>query len=257
MEYGMGFDLTGRKALVTGASRGIGRAIALAFATAGADVALLARDPATLADVAADVAALGRHAIILPTDVCDVEAVQAAVATAIAALDGLDVVVNNAGGSTFTAPAVDMRASGWDRTLRLNLDAVLIVCQAVGPQLLTQGHGSVINVASIAGHRGSTGMAHYSAAKAAVLSLTRSLAVEWAPTGVRVNSLVPGWIQTDLTEHLRGSAFAEESTIGRVPMARWGSAQEIAEPAVFLASSASSFMTGQELIIDGGLMVAP
>jgi NAD(P)-dependent dehydrogenase (short-subunit alcohol dehydrogenase family) len=253
----MGFDLTGRKALVTGASRGIGRAIALAFAAAGADVALLARDPATLADVAADVAALGRHAIVLPTDVRDVVAVQEAVATAIAALDGLDVVVNNAGGSTFTAPAVDMRASGWDRTLRLNLDAVLIVCQAVGPQLLTQGHGSVINVASIAGHRGSTGMAHYSAAKAAVLSLTRSLAVEWAPTGVRVNSLVPGWIQTDLTEHLRGSAFAEESTIGRVPMARWGSAQEIAEPAVFLASSASSFMTGQELIIDGGLMVAP
>ena len=253
----MGFDLTGRKALVTGASRGIGRAIALAFAAAGADVALLARDPATLADVAADVAAFGRHAIVLPTDVRDVEAVQEAVATAIAALDGLDVVVNNAGGSTFTSPAVDMRASGWDRTLRLNLDAVLTVCQAVGPQLLAQGHGSVINVASIAGHRGSTGMAHYAAAKAAVLSLTRSLAVEWAPAGVRVNSLVPGWIQTDLTEHLRSSAIAEESAIGRVPMARWGSAQEIAEPAVFLASSASSFMTGQELIIDGGLMVAP
>ncbi|MEI7778760.1 MAG: SDR family NAD(P)-dependent oxidoreductase [Actinomycetes bacterium] len=253
----MSFDLTGRRAIVTGASRGIGRAIAIAFAAAGADVALLARDGETLAEVSARVSEFGRLAVVLPTDVLDAEATRASVAAAIDALGGLDIVVNNAGGNSFMWPAVSMRPAGWERTLHLNLDSVFTVCQAAGPHLLAQGSGSVINVASVAGHGAVPGMAHYAAAKAAVLSLTRTLAFEWAESGVRVNALTPGWIETDLTDFLRTSGETEAGVLAGVPMHRWGQPHELAQPAVFLASDASSFMTGQELVIDGGLLVAP
>ncbi|HYN65449.1 MAG TPA: SDR family NAD(P)-dependent oxidoreductase, partial [Ornithinibacter sp.] len=183
----MSIDLTGKTALVTGASRGIGRAIALAYADAGADVALLARDVEKLEDVAAGVRAAGRRALVVPCDVTDEAAVHAAVATALEEFDHLDVVVNNAGGNNFSAPFVGMRMSGFDKVLRLNLNSTAYVCQAVGPHLVERGSGSVINVASVAGLRGTPFMAHYGAAKAAVLSLTRTLAMEWAWAGVRVN----------------------------------------------------------------------
>ena len=251
----MGFDLTGRKAIVTGASRGIGRGIAIAYAAAGADVALLARDPATLAEVAAEIEAMGRRAFVLPTDVSDGDGLRNSLASAVDQLGGVDVLVNNAGGNTFSVPVVAARPSGWARTMQLNLDSVLIACQSVGPEMQRQRSGSVINVASVAGRRSAPGMAHYGAAKAAVLSLTRTLAVEWAPFGVRVNALVPGWISTDLTAFLRASSDVESALLADVPMGRWGAVREIAEPAVFLASDASSFMTGQELVLDGGLLV--
>ncbi len=249
----MTLDLVGKTALITGASRGIGRAIALAYAQAGADVALLARDQTRLEEVATEVSAVGRRAVVVPCDVTDEAAVQTAVASVIEDLGHLDVVMNNAGGNNFMSPFVSMRMSGFDKVLRLNLQSTAYVCQAAGPHLLERKAGSVINVASVAGVRGTPFMAHYGAAKAAVLSLTRSLAMEWAWAGVRVNALLPGWVETDLTQFARNEDGLEASLIGAVPMQRWATVEEIAGPAVFLASDASAFMTGQQLVIDGGL----
>lgn len=249
-------DLQGKTALVTGASRGIGRAIAVAYAEAGADVALLARDGERLAEVAQAVEARDRRAVILVADVTDADAVELAVSSAVEHLGHLDIVVNNAGGNNFSTPLVGMRFSGWEKTIRLNLDSTVHVCQAVGPHLLARRTGSVINVASVAGLAAVPFMSHYGAAKAAVLSLTRSLAVEWAHAGVRVNALVPGWVATDLTEFARGESGIEKALLARVPLQRWATVEEMAGPAVFLASDAASFMTGHALVVDGGLTVA-
>jgi 2-deoxy-D-gluconate 3-dehydrogenase len=252
----MSFDLTGRRALVTGASRGIGREIALAYARAGADVAVLARNAELLEGVAGEVRALGRRAVVATADVLDADATRAATAEAIEALGGLDILVNNAGGNSFSTPVASMRMSGWEKTMRLNLDSIVHITQVSLPSL-GEGGGSIINVSSVAGLRGAPTMAHYGAAKAALISLTQSLAVETAWMGVRVNALVPGWIETDLTDFLRASDDAERAALNRVPMQRWGRVEEIAEPAVFLASDAASFMTGQVLVVDGGLSAMP
>jgi len=251
------FGLDGKVALVTGASRGIGRAIAEAYADAGADVALLARDSERLAEAAAAVQSRGRRAHVAVCDVTDADAVVAAVAGVGEALGGIDVLVNNAGGNSFSMPLAGMRFSGWEKTFRLNLDSVVHVTQAVLPGMIERKSGSIINIASVAGLRGAPMMSHYGAAKAALISLTQSLSVETAWAGVRVNALVPGWIETDLTGFLRDNPDAEKGTLSRVPMARWGRVGEIADPAVFLASDASSFMTGQVLVVDGGLSAMP
>jgi 2-deoxy-D-gluconate 3-dehydrogenase len=249
--------LAGKRALVTGASRGIGRAIAIAYAAEGADVALLARDEAKLSEVASEIEALGRRAVVLACDVTDAEAIGAAVSRAIVELGGIDVVVNNAGGNSFSRPLADLRHSGWTKTFALNVDSTVHVLQAVLPGMIERGAGSVINVSSVAALRGAPGMSHYAAAKAAVVTLTETLAVEVARSGVRANSLVPGWIETDLTEFLRTEPGSDDELINRVPMHRWGTVEEIAAPAVFLASDESSFMTGQCLVVDGGLSVNP
>jgi NAD(P)-dependent dehydrogenase (short-subunit alcohol dehydrogenase family) len=246
------FDLTGKTAFVTGASRGIGRVMAAAFAGAGADVALVARSEDGLKETARQITHQGREAVIIPADVTQEEAVNAAVDEAINRLGHLDIVVNNAGGNNFTVPVLDMRPSGWDKIMRLNVDSTLYVCRAAGRHLTEQGSGSVINVASVAGLGGAPGMAHYGAAKAAVVSLTKSLAAEWAALGVRVNALCPGWTATDLNRFLWDSEDGGQAIIASVPMGRWGRVEEMAGPAVFLASEASSFMTGQVLVVDGG-----
>ncbi len=250
-------DLTGRTALVTGASQGIGAAIALALAEQGADVALLARNEERLAEVARQVRNHGRHALVLPCDVTDPDAVRAAVDRMVAELGVPDILVNNAGGNTFSMPLVATRYSGWDKIVRLNLDSTVHVSQAVLPHMLGAGRGSVINVSSVVALSGAPLMSHYAAAKAAVVSLTQSLALECASSGVRVNALLPGWIDTDLTDFLRTDSTTEKSVLSRVPMQRWGRPEEIAAVAVFLASDAASFITGQSIVADGGLSVMP
>jgi len=246
------FDLTGRKAFVTGASRGIGRVIAVALAQAGADVAIAARGEEGLAATAAEIIGLGRKAFVLPLDVTRQDDVNAAVDEAIRLLGHLDIVVNNAGGSNFIVPFLDMRISGWEKILRLNLDSTIYVCQAAGEHLRSRGSGSVINVSSVAGLAAAPGLTPYGAAKAAVISITRTLAVEWGSSGVRVNALCPGWTATDLNRILWDTPDGGRATIAGVPLGRWAKAEEMAGPAVFLASDASSYMTGQTLIIDGG-----
>jgi NAD(P)-dependent dehydrogenase (short-subunit alcohol dehydrogenase family) len=250
------FDLTGKKAFVTGASRGIGRVIAVALAAAGADVALAARSQDGLAETARQVTELGRKAFVFPLDVTRQDDVTATVQEAIRLLGQLDIVVNNAGGMNFMVPFLDMRVSGWEKIMRLNLDSTIYVCQAVGAHLRERGRGSVINVASVAGMSATPGLMPYGASKAAVISVTKTLAVEWAPSGIRVNALCPGWTATDLNELLRSAPDGGQSVIASVPMGRWGRPEEMAGPAVFLASDASSFMTGQVLVVDGGQLAA-
>ncbi len=246
------FDLTGKKAFVTGASRGIGRVIAVALAEAGADVAVAARSEEGLAATAREVEALGRKAFVFPLDVTRQEDVATTVSEAIRLLGQLDIVFNNAGGSNFMVPFLDMRISGWEKVMRLNLDATIYVCQAVGQHMREHGGGSVINVASVAGLSGAPGLAPYGASKAGVVSLTKTLAVEWAQYGIRVNALCPGWTATDLNQNLWGGPDGGAATVANVPMRRWARVEEMAGPAVFLASDASSYMTGQVLVVDGG-----
>ena len=250
-------DLKDRVALITGASRGIGRAIAEEYAARGCAVALAARTPDAIQQVADGINAGGGRAVAFAADVTDEEAAERLVTETVAALGGLDILVNNAGGNSFSVPVASMRMSGWSKTMGLNVEATVRLIQQALPHLVESGHGVVINVGSVAGLRGAPLMSHYGAAKAAIASLTRSLAVEVAYQGVRVNALVPGWIETDLTDFLRGDDATEQSVLSRVPMARWGRSEEIARAAAFLASDASSFMTGQELIVDGGLTAMP
>jgi len=251
------FDLTGKSAFVTGASRGIGKAIAIALAEAGADVALVARSEDGLAETASDIAVLGRKAFVIPADVTSQQAVADAAAAAIDQLGHVDVVVNNAGGSNFMVGFRDLRLSGWDKLMRLNLDSAVYVCHAFAGHLLDRHQGSVINVASVAGVAASPFLSPYGAAKAGLISLTKSLAVEWGAEGVRVNALCPGWTATDLNRNLWADPTAGPATIATVPMRRWGRAEEMAGPAVFLASAASSYMTGQVVVVDGGQTAGP
>jgi NAD(P)-dependent dehydrogenase (short-subunit alcohol dehydrogenase family) len=246
------FSLAGKKALVTGASRGIGEVIAVAFAGAGADVAIAARTAEGLATTAKQIRDAGRVAVEIPADLTDRDAAEDVVRTAIKELGQLDIVVNNAGGSNFMVPFLDMRPSGWEKVLRLNLDATMWICQAAGAHMTARGTGSVINVASVAGVAAAPFLAAYGAAKAGVVSLTKTLASEWGRSGVRVNALCPGWTATDLNRNLWDSPDGGAAMIATVPLGRWARPEEMAGPAVFLASDASSFMTGQVLAIDGG-----
>ncbi|HEX8002668.1 MAG TPA: SDR family NAD(P)-dependent oxidoreductase [Mycobacteriales bacterium] len=246
-------DLDGKTALVTGASRGIGRAIAVAFAAAGADVAISARTPEALADTAAEVAELGRKAFVVPADVTDRDAVAGMVRDAVGALGHLDVVVNNAGGTSFMAPFTDVRPDAYGKVMRLNFESIVHVMQAAGPHLLERGRGSVINVSSIAGLGGTPAVTPYGAAKAAVVNLTRSVAIEWAPRGVRVNALCPGWTATDLNRALWENDEVSKAMTATIPMGRWAKAEEMAGAALFLASDAASYVTGQAIVVDGGL----
>ncbi|MGH2811739.1 MAG: SDR family NAD(P)-dependent oxidoreductase [Actinomycetota bacterium] len=246
------FSLEGKIAYVTGASRGIGKAIALALAEHGADVAVAARSVEALEQTAKEIEAFGRRAVVVPTDVTDAKQVEEGIATTISELGGLEVVVNNAGGSRFMSPLIGVREEGWDKSINVNLKSTFLVCKAVGTHLLDQSKGSVINIASVAGVHGSPTLSFYSAAKHGMIGLTRTLAREWASLGVRVNAISPGAVDTEIWGSLaEDDNFVEMSKAG-IPMGRWAQPEEIAGAAVFLASDASSFMTGGNIVIDGG-----
>ncbi|MCF2531862.1 SDR family NAD(P)-dependent oxidoreductase [Yinghuangia soli] len=246
------FDLDGKSAFVTGASRGIGRAVALAYAAAGADVALAARSADALAEVADEVKAAGRRALVLPCDVTDPAAVEAAARAAVEGLGRVDILVNNAGGVPAAGPAAGLDAAGWEATWRLNLDSAVNVCRALAPELLARGDASVINMTSVAGIVGVPFLSAYGAAKGGIAAYTRGLAAEWAAAGVRVNAICPGPVCTDLNRPFWEHPAVREQTAAVVPMRRWGQPEEVAGVAVFLASRAASYITGQVLAVDGG-----
>jgi 2-dehydro-3-deoxy-D-gluconate 5-dehydrogenase len=244
------FDMTGKRAIVTGASRGIGRAVALEFAARGAAVSAIARSKEDLAQTCERAADCSGTVAPVIADLGDPEAIRGAVAEATASLGGLDVLVNNAGyDNEQTVQRTTLEE--WQKVMDLNLRAVLVLCQESAPHLL-DGGGKVVNIASMFGIVSVRGEAAYTASKHAVIGLTKALALEWARKGVQVNALCPGFVETDML----ASATAVESAANYMrestPMGRWGQVQDMTGPAVFLASAASDFMTGQVLVVDGG-----
>lgn len=242
-----------RGALVTGASRGIGEETAVALARDGFDVALAARSVDALQETAERCRQHGARAIVIPTDVLQESQVRNMVGKAAADLGALHVLVNNAGGSGFMAPITETRPEGFDKVMKLNLTSIFWSLQEAGKIMAEQGGGSVVNIASVAGVAASPGLSPYGAAKAALISLTKTAAAEWGGSGIRVNAVAPGWVKTDLNEFMWSNADAEKAMVARAALGRWGEAGEIAEVVAFLASHASSYLTGQTIVVDGGL----
>ena len=249
-------ELEGKVALVTGGSKGIGRAIALALADAGADVALAARGAEALEKARGEVEERGRRAIAVPTDVADEEQVRALVERTANELGGIDVLVNNAGAAPFLSTVDSIRMSGFEKYFRINFMSAVFCTQAAAPHLLAKGgRANVINVASVAGTIASPGLTYYASAKAALINFTKTVAMEWASSGVRVNAIAPGWVETDMNEGARQSPEWHETIRSLIPMGRWAQAEEIASVALFLASDAASYMTGSVVVVDGGQTV--
>lgn len=246
------FSLRDKVALVTGASRGIGRAIAIGLASAGADVALAARTERDLRTVAAEIEHQGRRALVLPTDITKRDEIQTMIDRTSSELGRVDVLVNNAGGTRFMAPLLSLRPDGWDKAMALNLDSVFHATQIAAQGMASSGGGSIIQMSSVAGLSGAQGLSFYSAAKGAIRLFTQAVAKELAQTGVRVNTIAPGWISTDLNAPLRNDESSRGFVESMIPMGRFGRPEEVVGAAIFLASDASSFVTGATLVVDGG-----
>jgi len=245
------FDLTGRVALVTGASRGLGKAMALALAQAGADMALAARGLKGLEQAAVEVQALGRKALAVPTDVTQVAQIEALVHATMERFGRLDILIP-AAGINIRGPAIDFAETDWDRVMAVNLKGVFFTCQAAGRAMIEQGSGSIITVASLTTTFGFPNIIAYCASKGGVGQLTKGLASEWAPYGVRVNAVAPGYYRTAMTEPLFQDPDFVRYIRSRIPMKHPGVPEDLAGAVVFLASDASAYVTGHILYVDGG-----
>lgn len=249
------FDLSGRIAVVTGGNGGIGRAMALGLARAGASVAVLARNEQKNQLVHAELKKIGRPALVSRLDVTDRAALATAVAEVERALGGIDILVNNAGIVALTGGVLNETADIWDNTIETHLNACFLLSQLVAKSMVKRkSGGKIINLASMYSIFGSGLVPSYSAAKGGIVQLTKSLAIELAPHNIQVNAIAPGWIETDMTTAVRNSPMNDE-ILARTPAKRWGKADEIIGATVFLASRGADFITGVTLPVDGGYSV--
>lgn len=247
------FSLAGKRALVTGASRGLGQAIAVGLAEAGADVVCASTRRSGTDDTAAYVRAAGRTAWQVEADLSDRAAVLAMADDAERAAGSIDILVNN-GGTISRHPAVDHPLEEWDRVLRTNLDSVFILSQHLGARMVERGSGKIVNVASLLSFSGGITVPGYTASKHAVAGVTRALANEWARHGVQVNAVAPGYFRTDNTQRLQEDPVRSQEISSRIPAGRWGEAEDLAGAVVFLASPAADYVNGHVLVVDGGWM---
>jgi 2-deoxy-D-gluconate 3-dehydrogenase len=245
------FSLDGRVALVTGASGGLGAAYAVALAEAGADVAV--HDRSLVDETCERVRALGRRAVALSGDITDRQVPDRLVREALSGLGALDIVVNNAG-MIRRAPAAETSDEDWLAVLDVNLGSVFRMCRAAGRHMLAHGHGKIVNVASLLAFQGGILVPAYAASKGGVAQLTKALANEWAGKGINVNAIAPGYVRTSNTAALQADPVRSRQIVDRIPAGRWAETADIAGGVVFLCSSASAYVHGHVLVVDGGWM---
>jgi 2-deoxy-D-gluconate 3-dehydrogenase len=243
------FDLTGKRALVTGANTGIGQAIAVGLAEAGADIALAGRSAP--AETVAMIAAGGRKAVTISADLSSVEPVDRVIAETLTGLGGIDILVNNAG-IIRRNDLEDFTEDDWDAVIDTNLKTLFFLSKAAARHMAAQGSGKIINIASLLTFQGGIRVPSYAAAKSGVGGVTKAMANELAPRGVQVNAIAPGYIATNNTAALQADETRNRQILERIPTGRWGRPQDIAGVAVFLAAPASDYVTGQVLAVDGG-----
>jgi 2-dehydro-3-deoxy-D-gluconate 5-dehydrogenase len=248
------FDLTGNVAVVTGGNGGIGRAIAIGLAEAGAAVAVLARNEEKNRKVLEELRATGRPAIALKLDVSDRCTLEPAIAKVEDELGAVSILVNNAGIASMSGGILNEEPDDWDRVIEVQLNSVFLLSKYVAKSMVPHKRGKIINIASMTSYFGNPLIPSYGAAKAAIVQLTKSMAIELAPHDIQVNAIAPGWITTDLTAPAKDLPLNDE-IIARTPAGRWGRPEELSGTAVFLASHASDFVTGTTIPVDGGYSV--
>ena len=243
------FSLEGKVALVTGANTGLGQGIALALAEAGADIAAAGIVAAT--ETQEKVKALGRRFINIEANLISIEPVDRIIAETLAGLGGLDILVNNAG-LIRRADAVEFSEKDWDDVMNVNIKGAFFMSQAAGKHFISQGHGKIINIASMLSFQGGVRVPSYTASKSGIAGITRLLANEWAAKGVNINAIAPGYMATDNTAQLRADADRNKAILDRIPASRWGEPADLGGTAVFLASRASDYVNGAVIPVDGG-----
>jgi len=243
------FDLSGRVAIVTGASTGLGRGMSLGLARAGADVALVDRNGA--GETIDEVKALGRRAISIAADLMTIEPIQGIVDQTVKEFGKVDILVNNAGIIRRT-PAIDFSEKDWDEVMAINSKTVFFFAQAAARDMMKRKYGKIINVASLLAFQGGIIVPSYAASKGAVAQVTKALANEWAKEGININAIAPGYMATNNTKALREDPVRSKTILDRIPAGRWGTPDDLAGTAVFLASSASDYVNGHVLVVDGG-----
>lgn len=245
-------SLEGKTAIVTGASRGIGEAIAKGFARAGASAVLVSRNPASLERVAGEIERSGGKAFAVEGDIGKADDIQRAVEKILKVFPRIDILVNNAGISPILKKAEEVTLGEWEEIVKVNLTGTFLLSQACGKVMIQQGGGKIINMVSVGAVVGFQRQIAYCVTKGGVLQLTRVLAVEWAKHNVQVNAIGPAYVETELTKGMRQSKTISENLLQRTPMGRFGKPEEVVGAALYLASDASSYVTGQTLFVDGG-----